>query len=126
MPKAIHAQERLKAAREKAEAAIAEPRRRKMTRAAKPVKERIAETPTYYAFPDSHWIKIRTNNPLERVMKEIRRRTRAVGAFSDGKSCLDLAAARLGHIAGSQRATRKCMNIKPLHAEKRQTNGAIA
>lgn len=97
-----------------------------MTRAAKPVEERIAETPTYYAFPDSHWIKIRANNPLERIMKEIRRRTGAVGAFSDGKSCLDLAAARLGRIAGSQWATRKYMNMKPLHAEKQQTNGAVA
>ena len=26
---------------------------------------------TYYAFPDIHWQKIRTNNPLERIMKEI-------------------------------------------------------
>ena len=31
---------------------------------------------TYYAFPDIHWLKIRTNNPLERIMREIRRRTR--------------------------------------------------
>src|SRR5246500_5623341 len=50
---------------------------------------------THYAFPDIHWQKIRTNNPLERIMKEIRRRTRVVGAFPDGQSCLNLAAARL-------------------------------
>ena len=41
------------------------------------------------------WQKIRTNNPLERIMREIRRRTRVVGAFPDGQSCLNLAAARL-------------------------------
>jgi hypothetical protein len=60
-----------------------------------------AETLTYYAFPDCHWIKIRTNNPLERIMREMRRRTRVVGAFPDGQSCLNLAAARLRHIAGT-------------------------
>ena len=54
-----------------------------------------SETLTYYAFPDIHWPKIRTDNPLERIIKEIRRRTRVVGAFPDGQSCLDLAAARL-------------------------------
>jgi hypothetical protein len=55
---------------------------------------------TYYAFPDIHWQKIRTDNPLERIMREIRRRTRVVGAFPDGQSCLNLAAARLRYIAG--------------------------
>ena len=48
----------------------------------------MSETLTYYAFPDIHWQKIRTNNPLERIMREIRRRTRVVGAFPDGQSCL--------------------------------------
>ena len=56
------------------------------------VRGTVEETLTYYyAFPDIHWQKIRTNNPLERIMKEIRRRTRVVGAFPDGQSCLNLA-----------------------------------
>ena len=46
--------------------------------------ERNDETLTYYAFPDTHW-RIRANNPLERIMREIRRRTRVVGAFLDGQ-----------------------------------------
>ena len=87
MLKAIHAQKSRPAAQDKAEAVIAELRRQRMTRAAKLVEESIDETLTFYAFPDSHWIKIRTNNPLERIMKEIRRRTRVVGAFPDGQSC---------------------------------------
>jgi len=33
-----------------------------------------AETLAYYAFPEEHWHRIRTNNPLERLMREIRRR----------------------------------------------------
>ena len=65
-----------------------------MGAAAELVESGVQETLTYYAFPDIHWQKIRTNNPLERIMKEIRRRTRVVGAFPDGRSCLNLAAAR--------------------------------
>ena len=83
-------------AREKAEAVLAELRRQKMARAVGLVEEGIVETLTYHAFPDSHWIKIRTNNPPARIMKEIRRRTGVVGAFPDGKSCLNLAAAPRG------------------------------
>jgi transposase-like protein len=66
------------------------------------------------------------NNPLERIMKEIRRRTKVVGAFPDGQSCLNLAAARLRHIAGSQWSTRKYMNMAPLYAEQTSTSGAVA
>jgi putative transposase len=102
MLKAIHAQENRKAAQEKAEAVIADLRARRLTRAAELIEESIGETLTYYGFPDSHWRKIRTNNPLERIMKEIRRRTRVVGAFPDGQSCLNLAAARLRHIAAGK------------------------
>src|SRR5262249_28394927 len=43
---------------------------------------------TYYACPTEHWRRIRTNNPLERILREIRRRTRVVGAFSGGQSAL--------------------------------------
>jgi transposase-like protein len=45
-------------------------------------------TLTYYAFPKEYWRRIRTNNPLERLLRKIRRRTRVVGAFPDGQSAL--------------------------------------
>jgi transposase-like protein len=86
----------------------------------------VAETLTYYAFPDCHWIKLRTNNPLERIMREIRRRTRVVGAFPDGQSCLNLAAARLRHIAGTQWSTRKYTNMAPLRAAETEAYGAAS
>jgi transposase-like protein len=126
MLKAIHAQESREAAQEKAAAVIDELRRQKLGKAADLVEAHIDETLSYYSFPDSHWLKIRTNNPLERIMKEIRRRTRVVGAFPDGQSCLNLAAARLRHIAGSQWSTRKYMNMAPLYAEQTSTHGAVA
>ncbi|MEM1018994.1 MAG: IS256 family transposase [Pseudomonadota bacterium] len=126
MLKAIHAQESRQAAQEKADSVVAELRAQKMTKAADLVEERIGETLSYYAFPDSHWRKICTNNPLERIMKEIRRRTRVVGAFPDGESCLNLAAARLRHIAGTQWATRKYMNMTLLHQQQASKNEAVA
>jgi hypothetical protein len=56
------------------------------------VEAAVEETLAYYAFPEEHWRRIRTNNPLERILREIRRRTRVVGAFPDGQSALNLAA----------------------------------
>lgn len=54
------------------------------------------------------------NNPLERIIREIRRRTRVVGAFPDGESALNLAAARLRHIAGIHWSTRRYLDLQPL------------
>lgn len=67
---------------------------------------------TYDAFPEEHWRRIRTNNPLERILREIRRRTRVVGAFPDGRSALNLAGARLRHIAGTAWSTKRYLNIE--------------
>ncbi|WP_249152301.1 transposase, partial [Bradyrhizobium liaoningense] len=67
-----------------------------------------------------------SNNPLERIMKEIRRRTRVVGAFPDGQSCLNLAAARLRHIAGTAWSTKCYMNMRPLYQPQLSETGAVA
>lgn len=73
-----------------------------------------------------HWQKIRTNNPLERIMREIHRRTRVVGAFPDGQSCLNLAPARLRYIAGSAWSTKRYMNMRPLYQPRGMQTGAVA
>lgn len=114
MLKAIHASEDRPAARDKAEAVIKKLKAQKLHQAAKKVKESIDETLTYYNFPDAHWQRIRTNNPLERILREVRRRTRVVGAFPDGNSALMLVAARLRHIAGTRWGTRRYLNMKLL------------
>jgi len=115
MLKAIHAQESQDTAERKANAIIADLRAGKMSKAADIIEQTVQETLTYYTFPDIHWQKIRTNNPLERIMREIRRRTRVVGAFPDGQSCLNLAAARLRYIAGSAWSAKRYMNMRPLY-----------
>ena len=67
--------------------------------------------------------------PAKRRMKrplsegEIRRRTRVVGAFPDGQSALNLAAARLRHIAGTAWSTKRYLNIELL--KDQQMRGAI-
>ena len=124
MLKAIHAQEDLVAAREKARAVVAKLETMKLRTAAEKVREGIEETLTYYAFPDKHHRQIRTNNPLERIMREIRRRSRVVGCVPDGQSALMLAAARLRYIAGSRWGTRRYMNMERLKELKREQQAA--
>ena len=112
MLKAIHAQESKKASREKAAAVVSELKAMKLPEAAKKVEACIEETLTYCDFPSKHWVKIRTNNIIERMNREIRRRTRVVGAFPDGNSALMLVCARLRHVAGTQWGSKKYMNMK--------------
>jgi putative transposase len=111
MLKAIHAAEDVIAAREKARQVVAKLRDQRLTRAAELVETSIEETLGYYLFPEEHWRRIRTNNPLERILREIRRRTRVVGSFPDGQSALNLAAARLRHIAGSEWSTKRYLSM---------------
>ena len=114
MLKAIHAAEDIEAARAKAELVVDKLRVQRLERAAELAHNTVAETLAYYAFPEEHWRRIRTNNPLERLMREIRRRTRVVGAFPDGQSCLNLAAARLRHIAGTNWSTKRYLTMDAL------------
>mgnify|MGYP003471718604 FL=1 len=119
MLKAIHAQEDRQAAQAKAADVVAKLRAMKLAQAAAIVEQGVGETLSYMAYPREHWTRIRTNNPLERIMREIRRRTRVVGAFPDGRSALMLVAARLRHVAGTKWGTRKYLDMERL-AEARE------
>jgi hypothetical protein len=74
--------------------------------------------------PDSCRNKIRTNNPLERIMKEIRRRTRVVGAFPDGQFMPEPGrGADCRHIAGTASGqSRKYMNMNRSYQEREHAN----
>lgn len=82
--------------------------------ASKKLREGIEETLTYMDFPAQHWSRIRTNNTIERLNREIKRRTRAIGAFPDGQSALMLVCARLRHAAGTQWGAGRYMNMEHL------------
>ena len=118
MLKAIHASEDRAAADQKVVDVIAKLKAGRMWKAVELIEATAHETLSYYAFPSEHWRRIRTNNPLERLMKEIRRRTRVVGAFPDGKSCLNLAAARLRHMAGTTWSQKRYLNMELLNKAK--------
>ncbi len=115
MLKAVHAQEDHEAALEKAAAVAEKLRSMKLAKAAEKFTAGIEETLAYMKFPREHWRCIRTNNPLERVLREIRRRTRVVGAFPDGHSALMLAAARLRHVAGTKWGQRRYLDMTHLN-----------
>ena len=118
MLKAIHAQEDRQAARDKAQAVSEKLDAMRLSQAATIVREGVDETLSYMAFPREHWTRIRTNNVLERIMREIRRRTRVVGNFPDGKSAVMLVAARLRHIAGTRWGKRIYLDMERLRETK--------
>ena len=114
MLKAIHAQEDTQAAVEKARSVAEKLQSMKLTKAAKKVEESIHETLTYMSFPSEHWLRIRTNNTLERLNREIKRRTKVVGTFPDGESALMLVCARLRHVASHDWGTKRYLNMAHL------------
>ncbi len=114
MLKAIHAQESREAAENKSSDVVRKLKAMKLKAAAELIEKSIHETFSYFAYPPQHWLKIKTNNPMERLLKEARRRTKVVGAFPDGNSALMLVAARLRHVSSTAWGTRKYMNMNLL------------
>lgn len=87
---------------------------RQSKEAAKVVRGGYAETLAYCEMPREHWRRIRTNDAIERLNREIRRRTRVVGTFPDGKSALMLVAARLKYVADSEWGSRRYPDVSLL------------
>jgi transposase-like protein len=114
MLKAIHASEDLEAARKKAADVSEKLKQMKLAKAAELLAEGIEETLHYMRFPREHWRNLRTNNPMERLIKEVRRRTKVVGAFPDGKSALMLVAARLRYVTGTKWGLRRYLDMSHL------------
>ena len=80
------------------------------------LEENLAEGFTVFDFPLEHRRSIRTTNSLERINKEIRRRTRVVGVFPNENSCLRLISAILMEISeewqiGKHYCSRRILNI---------------
>jgi putative transposase len=124
MLKAIHAQEDREEAIRKATIVAEKLEKMKLGRAANTIREGIKETLSYYRFPREHWRRIRTNNPLERIMREIRRRTNVVGCFPDGNSALMLVAARLRHIASTKWGLRQYLKMDRIEEQARELAAA--
>ena len=118
MLKAIHAQESREASEAKAAEVADALEAMKLGAAAKVVREGCRETLAYADFPMQHWTRIRTNNAIERLNREIRRRTRVVGTFPDGKSALMLVTARLKYIVENEWGRRRYLDVSLLEDEE--------
>lgn len=66
---------------------------------------------TYTGSPRGHRRRMRTNNAVERLNREVRRRTRVVGTFPDGRSALMLVTARLKYVAESEWGSRRYLDM---------------
>ena len=118
MLKAIHAQEEHKAAMEKAAKVRNKLLTMRLRAAAEVLEAGNGGALTYMSFPREHWIRIRTNNTMERLNREIRRRTRVVGNFPDGQSAVMLVAARLRHVAATRWGSRRYLDMDRLQFQK--------
>lgn len=114
MLKAIHAQESKEAAREKAKQVVAKLERMKLLKAAQKVQNGIEETLTYIDYQPQHWTKLRTKNTIKRLNREIKHRTKVIGAFPDGQSALMVVCAQLRHVAAPEWSSRCYMNMDHL------------
>ena len=114
--KAIFAMESRESALAKAESVAAEMEARRLKAAANCLREGVGETTTYLLpeFPDGHRRRIRTNNMIERLNREIRRRTRVVGGFPDGNSALMLVCARIRYVTDNEWSTRRYLDMSRL------------
>ena len=114
--RAVFAMESRESALDKAGTVAAEMEARRLKAAANCLREGIGETTTYLlpGFPDGHRRRIRTNDMIERLNREIRRRTRVAGGFPDGRSALMLICARIRYAAASEWSTRRYLDMSRL------------
>ncbi len=122
--KAIFSMESRDKALEKAESVAKDMEARKLREAAKCLREGIGETTTYLLddYPREHRRRIRTNNMIELLNREIRRRTRVVGSFPDGRSALMLICARVRYVTSSEWSTRRYLDMSRLGENVQSAN----
>ena len=125
--KAVFAQENRESAMAKAGTVAGETEERKLKAAANRLREGVGETAACLlpGFPANHGIKPRTDNMIERLNREIRRRTRVVGGFPDSDSALMLVCAGIAtspHARGRTGSTWTCPGSTTTQAQRHESH----
>jgi putative transposase len=80
----------------------------------------IGDTLTYLTYPGSHHARIRTTNMLERLFREVKRRTRVVGVFPNETSASTLAT-EIALRSSEEWALRRYLTMDILEAAEKPT-----
>ncbi|WP_324715440.1 IS256 family transposase [Carboxydochorda subterranea] len=105
---------------------VAESLRRRFPQAAERLLEAAEDVLTYMAFPPEHWRQIYSTNPLERLNREIGRRTDVVGIFPNPEAALRLIGAVLQEQHEEWMASRRYFSqesMAKLYAARQRTTG---
>jgi putative transposase len=97
---------------------VAVTHRRSAARAMQVLDDGIADALNYLAFPQPHWRKLASTNPIEHLNRDIRRRTRLVGIFPNISSAVRLIALILAEQTEDWQTERRYMDadlLTPLY-----------
>jgi len=95
-------------------------------KAAKVVAEAEEDILTYMAFPPEHWTRIYSTNPLERLNKEVKRRTNVVGVFPDTPSVVRLVGSVLMDTDDEWQVGRRYFSLASMQKLKEPTSIQVA
>jgi transposase-like protein len=110
----IFAQRDQKAAKEQV-AEVVQAMERRWPKAAAVVANGEDDVLTYLTFPAEHWTRIYSTNPLERLNREVKRRTDVVGIFPNTDAVLRLVGSILIEISDEWQADRRYFSLESMN-----------